>query len=451
MTERTVYSISEVTKYIKAMMEEDVLLQDVWLRGELSNVKLHSRGHLYFTIKDATSRMQAVMFAGHNRFLSFKPEDGMNVLVRGEVNVYEPFGQYQFYAKEMQPDGLGTLFLAYEALKEKLEKEGLFDHSRKKEIPTFPKRIAVITSPTGAAVQDIYTTLKRRYPIAQITLLPVSVQGEYAVPSIVTAIEQAAKANCFDVLIVGRGGGSIEELWAFNEEAVARAIASCPIPTISAVGHETDFTIADFVADLRAPTPTAAAELAVPDQNELLETWNVLRKRLIRSMQVRITREKDRLLQMKRSYAFRYPEQLVRQKEQQLDFLLDRLKRSMNQAVSTKKERFLQLQKTLHYHHPQTNIFLAKERLNTNTGQLLKTMQNELQNKRQSFENMIEKLQLLSPLRLMERGYSVVYDDQKEKVIQSVDDVHVGDKLHIRVKNGLIFCEVEQKEKLKEG
>lgn len=451
MAERSVYSVSEVTKYIKSMLEEDVLLQDVWLRGELSNVKLHSRGHLYFTVKDEHARMQAVMFSGYNRFLTFQPEDGMNVLVRGEVNVYEPFGQYQLYAKEMQPDGLGSLYLAYESLKAKLEKEGLFAKERKKPLPSFPKRIAVITSPTGAAIRDIYTTMKRRYPLVRMTLLPVAVQGDYAVDSIVSAIDRVSRANQFDVVIIGRGGGSIEELWAFNDEKVARAIANCPIPTISAVGHETDYTIADFVADLRAPTPTAAAELAVPDRNELTTAVHALKKRLIRAIEARLDRENERLSQLKRSYAFRYPQQLIRQKEQEFDLLLDRLKRAIERLYRERKQTFSQLKKDFLRYHPSLSVTVLKERLHGYDEKLVQAMEKQLRAKRQPFETAITKLQLLNPLRLMERGYSVVYDEEKKRVIQSVTDVKIGEKLHIRVKDGELFCGVEEKHSLGEG
>ncbi len=446
MATEHVLTISEVTRYIKAMMEEDVVLQDVWLRGELSNVKLHSRGHLYFTVKDDKSRMQAVMFAGHNRYLAFKPENGMKVLLRGEVNVYEPYGQYQFYAKEMQPDGVGSLYLAYETLKAKLEGEGLFASERKKPIPTYPSRIAVVTSQTGAAIRDIVTTLKRRYPVAQMTLFPVLVQGEQAPSSIVYAIKQAIAANCFDVMIVGRGGGSIEELWAFNDEGVARAIAASTIPIISAVGHETDYTISDFVADLRAPTPTAAAELAVPDQNELLRTLVNLRKRLTQCMKDQIAREGSKLERLKRSYAFKYPEQLVRQKEQELDGYLDRLKRVAKHSLQDQASQLLHLERSLKRLHPDIQVKQAKEKTNQLHVALVKAMKDQLNTKRQPFQKAVGELQLLSPLRLMERGYSLAYDHERQTLIKSTKQVEVGTQLNIRLKDGNIQCRVEEKQ-----
>ncbi|WP_227938469.1 exodeoxyribonuclease VII large subunit [Alkalihalobacillus deserti] len=442
MATQNIWSISEATRYIKSLLEEDSILHNVWLRGELSNVKLHSRGHLYFTIKDDQSRMQAVMFAGHNRYLAFKPENGMKVIVRGEVNVYEPYGQYQFYAKEMQPDGIGSLYLAYEKLKAQLEHEGLFDAERKKPIPIFPSRIAVITSPTGAAIRDIVTTLKRRYPVTQITLLPVLVQGEQAPGSIVRAIRQADLANCFDCLIVGRGGGSIEELWAFNDEGVVRAIAETRVPVISAVGHETDFTISDFVADLRAPTPTGAAELAVPDIREVQRSLQMMQKRLKKLMGDRLVTETNKLDRLKRSYAFRYPEQLIRQKEQQLDGYIDRLKRSIVMTVTEPANQLGHLDKALNRLHPHIRVGQARERKQQLQDALIKAIKQQVKEKRLPFEKALGDLNLLSPLRMMDRGYSLAYKED-HSLVKSVKQVNSGVKLNIRVKDGTIHCLVE--------
>ncbi|MED4602401.1 exodeoxyribonuclease VII large subunit, partial [Paenibacillus validus] len=268
MSGRTIYSIKELNRVIKNKLEADDALQNVWVRGEISNFTHHSSGHMYFTLKDADSRLKSIMFASYNQRLGFIPKEGTKVLACGNISVYERDGAYQFYVTQMQPDGIGSLYLAYEQLKKKLEAEGLFAPERKKPIPAFPRAIGVITSPTGAAVRDIIITLQRRYPSVPVLLYPVLVQGKQAAPSIVRAVEEMNRLNEVDVLIVGRGGGSLEELWAFNEEIVARAIYASVLPVISAVGHETDFTIADFVADLRAATPTAAAELAVPHHLE---------------------------------------------------------------------------------------------------------------------------------------------------------------------------------------
>lgn len=254
-------TVTAVTKYIKRKMDTDPHLKQILIKGEISNFKQHSRGHMYMTIKDSQTKIQAVMFAGNNRFLKFKPENGMNVLIKGEISVYEAYGQYQLYINQMEPDGIGSLYLAFEQLKEKLQKKGYFDPSIKKNIPLYPEHIGVITSPTGAAIRDIITTLRRRYPIVKITVIPVLVQGPNSPYSIKLAIEKANEIGGFDTLIVGRGGGSIEELWSFNEEIVAEAIYRSKIPIISAVGHETDVTISDFVADLRAPTPLVLQKL----------------------------------------------------------------------------------------------------------------------------------------------------------------------------------------------
>ncbi|WP_059103307.1 exodeoxyribonuclease VII large subunit [Shouchella shacheensis] len=438
MTE--MWTVTEVTRYVKQLMEDDFVLPDVWIRGELSNFKRHSRGHMYFSVKDENSRIQAVMFAGHNRFLRFKPENGMNVLLRGEVNVYEPYGQYQFYAKEMQPDGIGSLHVAFEKLKSQLEEEGLFAVERKRRIPSLPQHIAIITSPTGAAIRDIRTTLKRRFPQARVTLLPALVQGDGAPVSVTQAIERASLAGVFDVLILGRGGGSIEELWAFNEEIVARAIADSRIPVISAVGHETDFTISDFVADVRAPTPTAAAELAVPDYRELIDQVGNLRRRMQRATVERVVGERKVLERLQRSYAFRYPEQLVRQKEQQLDGLFDRLKGSATRHLIDKRRRYKEVNKAITRQHPSTRLAQLREKLTQQEALLTRAASERVKEKKQHFSALLHSLNLLSPLNVMERGYSLAY--KEEELLKSVAQVQQGDSLTINVSDGSIDCQV---------
>lgn len=289
--EQRYLTVNALTKYIKRKFDADPHLQDCYVKGEISNFKQHSSGHMYFTLKDDKARLLAIMFASANRSMKFKPENGMQVLVSGDLSVYEASGQYQIYIKDMKPDGVGELFLAFEQLKAKLTEEGLFSPENKLALPKYPKTVGVVTSPTGAAIRDIVSTIKRRYPIANILLLPALVQGDQAAASIAKAIKYANTTGKIDVLIIGRGGGSIEELWAFNEEVVARAIFSSKIPIISAVGHETDFTIADFVADLRAPTPTAAAELAVPHIDELIERILNRQTRMLRAMKEKSARK----------------------------------------------------------------------------------------------------------------------------------------------------------------
>jgi exodeoxyribonuclease VII large subunit len=438
-------TVAALTKYIKRKFEVDPHLQDLWIKGEISNFTNHSRGHMYFTLKDEQARIQAVMFAGYNRYLTFKPENGMKVLVRGEISVYEPSGNYQVYVKEMQPDGIGALYLAYEQLKKRLEQEGLFAPEHKKPIPKFPRYIGVVTSPTGAAIRDILTTIHRRYPLAKVILFPTLVQGAQAAPSIVQSIEKANELGYLDVLIVGRGGGSIEELWAFNEESVARAIFASRIPIISAVGHETDYTIADFVADLRAPTPTGAAELAVPHVADLLERVTDRKARLIRAMKERIMQSEKKLQTLQTSYAFRYPQRLYEQKEQQLDLLLDRLRRQMKQTVEKNEHRLNQLHLLLMKHHPEARLQKANEQRQTLEKMLIRNMNTVVKQKQWAFTSSLAKLEALSPLKIMERGYSLVYDQQKA-IVKSVHQLQLGDVVRIRFQDGQADCVVSQLE-----
>ncbi|MFG6494240.1 exodeoxyribonuclease VII large subunit [Fictibacillus sp. UD] len=434
--------ISAVTRYIKRLFENDGNLQDVWVKGELSNVKLHSRGHLYFTLKDANSRVSAVMFAGNNRYLNFKPEEGMNVLIQGSFSVYEPQGQYQLYVKTMQQDGVGNLFQAYENLKIKLEQEGLFDSSQKKSLPKFPSEIAVITSPTGAAVRDIATTIKRRFPLAAITLYPVLVQGPGAAPAISRAIEQANEANKADLLIVGRGGGSIEELWAFNEEIVARAIFSSKLPVISAVGHETDFTISDFVADLRAPTPTAAAEMAVPHLDELGDRLFQRSVRLKRVMKDYLAGHQQHLSRLQKSYAFKYPTQLVKQKEQELDRNMDKLKRTVEGFVVQHQSELTKMKRQLSLFSPAGQLHKANERVVSLHKLLIKETNRHVRQHQKEFSNKISRLSSLNPLAIMERGYSLTYKQGKKELVKSVKQVKAGDALTIKLKDGQVDCHI---------
>ncbi|WP_349407735.1 exodeoxyribonuclease VII large subunit [Pseudalkalibacillus sp. SCS-8] len=442
MQQERYISITELTRYIKRKFDQDNRLQDMWLRGELSNVKFHSRGHMYFTVKDANSRINAVMFAGNNRFLKFRPEEGMKVLIRGEVSVYEPHGQYQLYVKEMQPDGIGNLFLAFEELKKKLEFEGLFAPEIKKPLPAMPKKIGVITSPTGAAVRDILTTIKRRFPIAKVTVMPVLVQGPHAAPSISRAIDYANEQGAWDVLIVGRGGGSIEELWAFNEEIVARSIHHSHIPVISAVGHETDYTIADFVADVRAATPTAAAELAVPHIDELKERILQRRVRLSRAITENVKTMRNTLNRYQRSYAFKYPTQLVKQKEQELDRLIEGLQKSGARTLTRRSEQIQQMNQRLERNHPSKRHEQSKERYQSVVRMLKKEMRNHLEQSTGSFQQKIGKLNALSPLSIMERGYSLAYHQTKGELVKSVKQVQPGDPIAVRLKDGKLDCQV---------
>lgn len=434
-------TVTALTKYIKRKFTTDPHLKDIWLRGEISNFKHHSRGHMYLTIKDDHARIQAVMFAGNNRKLKFKPENGMNVLIRGEVGVFEQFGQYQLYIQQMEPDGIGSLYLAFEQLKEKLHKQGYFDKQPKKELPKFPKHIGIISSPTGAAVRDIITTIKRRYPIVQTTIIPALVQGENAPQSIVAAINKANQQTDCDVIIVGRGGGSIEELWSFNEEIVANAIFSSLTPVISAVGHETDITISDYVADVRAPTPTGAAEISVPSQLELLDKINHSQRSLTRMMTEQTEASRQNLNRMKQSYAFRYPEQLIAQKEQELDKHVERLEKAFNHERRRKYELLTHLGSRLQALHPSRQIDRTVKELKQLNKQINYLMTKQVEHNQDRLKNAIEKLTLLNPLETMKRGYAITYSASGD-LLKSVQRASVTDNLTVRLADGKLECRV---------
>ncbi|GLX69085.1 exodeoxyribonuclease VII large subunit [Paenibacillus glycanilyticus] len=437
-----IYSIKDINRYIRMKLESDVLLGDVWLRGEISNFTHHSSGHMYFTLKDKDSRLKCIMFASHNQRLPFIPREGAKVMARGNVSVYERDGNYQFYVTAMQPDGIGSLYLAYEQLKSKLETEGLFAESRKRPIPRFPRAVGVITSPTGAAVRDIIITLQRRHPSVPIYVFPVLVQGTQAAPSIVKAIESMNRFGEVDVLIVGRGGGSLEELWAFNEEPVARSIAASQIPIISAVGHETDFTIADFVADLRAATPTAAAELAVPHVAELQQQLTRQRQRLEQSLRMMVQGRKEQLQRVRRSPFFVHPRKYLLDQAQRLDRLQERLQHRTLRVAERGKAKLDKLHSQLAGHHPGEQAAFAAKRLQGDQKRLEQAMVSSLKERRLQLHSAIRQLDALSPLKVMARGYSLVYDEQEKRLIKSIAEVQPGDLVRVKVADGQLDCHV---------
>jgi len=445
----TYLSVKALTKYIKRKFDADPHLRNVFVKGELSNVKIHSSGHIYFTLKDDQSRMPAVMFAAQAKSLKFKPESGMNVLLQGDVNVYENSGQYQLYAHHMQPDGIGELFIAFEQLKEKLQKEGLFLDARKKPIPKFPKKIGVVTATTGAAIRDIITTLNRRYPLAEVLIFPTLVQGSGAAPSIVKSIKHAQKNHGIDVLIVGRGGGSIEDLWAFNEEVVARAIVESSIPVISAVGHETDTTIADYVADLRAPTPTAAAELAVPNQIELLQHMMNRTSQLVHLMTTMITHDKKRLNRVVTSYPLAYPERLYRPFIEKLTRLQEQFERSGKNIVVKEREQYTQKVLRLRIQNPQRSLDPLRKNVQNLQDRMHLAMKSTLKNKGRTFESSIRTLEALNPLTIMKRGYSISY--QNDRVVKSVGDLNKDEPIRISLQDGVINATIQSILKKEEG
>ena len=360
-------TVSRINRYIKYKLDNDENLQTVYLKGEISNFKNHTSGHFYFTLKDETSRIPAVMFRSAASKVNFNPQDGMNVLVTGRISCYEANGNYQIYVEEMLEDGIGNLYVEFEKLKKKLGKRGYFDEKHKKPIPKFPKRIGVITASTGAAIRDIITTINRRYRLAEIILIPTLVQGERAGEDIVCSLNKAKNLD-LDVIILGRGGGSIEDLWAFNEEIVADAIFNMDIPIISAVGHEIDFTISDFVSDLRAPTPTAAAELAVPNTIDLINNINQMKTRLSKSILNKLELNKNKLNALLNSYILKNPKGLYEVKMQKLDNLVDKLN------IYT------------------TNIFESKEI---------------------KYISLIDKMEALNPIKTLKRGYSITRVESK--------------------------------------
>lgn len=436
-------TVTALTKYIKRKIDSDPHLGEVYIKGEISNFNHHRRGHMYFTLKDDQARISAVMFAGYNRHLKFVPENGMSVFIKGEVSVYENFGQYQLYVHQMIPDGVGSLYLAFEQLKRKLEKEGLFDEKYKKPLPKYPKNIGIITSDTGAAIQDILSSFKKRYPIARLILLPTIVQGELAADSIISSLEQANQLTpSLDMIILGRGGGSLEDLQPFNEEKVARAIFSSKIPVISAVGHETDVTISDFVADLRAPTPTGAVMLSVPSKDELLHKINHFRKSLYTSTLHAIQKEEHKLNQLKKSHAFRYPEQLMKQKEQELDFILDHLDQRIKNLIEHKKQKQNNLQIRLLAKNPKVKIKLALEKNASVIAQMKSSFEEYINQHKQDLVNTIEKLSLLSPLHTLKRGFALPYNEDHEIII-SRKQVEKGEQISIEIKDGFLDCQVK--------
>ena len=409
-------TVTQLTKYIKYKIDSDSNLNLVYLKGEISNFKNHTRGHLYFTIKDENSRINAVMFSSSASKLKFMPEDGMKILITGRISVYEATGGYQIYVNDMVEDGVGNLYVAYEQLKKKLEQEGLFDESHKKKIPKIPETIGIITAPTGAAIKDILSTIKRRWPIAKTILFPSLVQGAEAASDIVRNIE-LTKNYDLDVLIIGRGGGSIEDMWCFNEECVARAIYELDVPVISAVGHEIDFTISDFVADLRAPTPTGAAEMAVPNMVDVINYVDQVKLRSVTSLNKQIELKREILNQIADSYVLKNPMKIYDIKEERFDYLFEKL-------IITFKN------------HLDKN----KNRLVLDIREFNNSIKNNIKSQNHKFDTLINKLDALNPLLTLKRGYSIT--KVGDKVITNVKGIKKGDILDIELEDGIIDAKI---------
>lgn len=399
MQNTLVLSVSQLNRYIKMNFDADENLANIFISGEISNFTNHYRtGHLYFTLKDDSAAVRAVMFNSSAKRLKFMPEDGMKVIARGRVSVYEASGQYQLYVDDMQPDGVGALNLAYEQLKDKLQKEGLFSEHHKKPLPPYPEKVGVITSPTGAAVRDIINVLGRRFPYAEIVFCPVLVQGEGAHLQLTDAVNLFNSERAADVIIIGRGGGSIEDLWEFNDEGLARAVYNSEIPVISAVGHETDFTICDFVADMRAPTPSAAAELAVPDANELQYALSTLKNRMFLNVSSGIADRRSRLEYLTSKGALKSPDEMLSNRSQRLDTAFSKMLSSYENRIGGKKVEFI---------------------------------------------SAATALSKLDPMSVLMRGFAFV-SDKNGKNVYSSQALAKGDKINVRFHDGSAVCEVKE-------
>ncbi len=411
------FTVSQINKYLNNKMKTDTTLNNIYIKGELSNYKTYPSGHSYFTLKDSTSQINGVMFRGNKRYLKFEPQNGMNVIIKGKIEVFERNGQYQLYASRITEDGVGELHIAFEQLKKKLKNEGLFDEKHKKEIPKYPKVIGVITAQTGAAIRDIITTINRRYPQCKILVFSTLVQGDLAANQIVEQIRNAQNYT-IDTLIVGRGGGSIEDLWSFNEEIVAREIYSCKIPIISAVGHEIDYTISDFVSDLRAPTPTAAAELAVPDINEIKYKLKNYFNQLNKSINDKLIQNKDKIEEISKKQIFKNPETIYDIKKMDLDNCISKFDLASKNIIINNKNKLFKLENSIVLTNPQLITKTKKERYIRNLG----------------------KLEALNPILTLKRGYSIVKTN--DEIISSAKKLNIGDEVDIEFNDGTVHTKV---------
>lgn len=420
--EPRVLTVGQLNTYIKSILDTDYKLKNIFLAGEISNFKHHSSGHFYLTLKDETSQMRAVMFRGNAGKLQFLPKDGMRVICFGTVSVYSAQGQYQFYIENMQPDGIGSLSLAFQQLKERLQKEGLFEARFKKPLPPYPKRIGVATSPTGAAFQDVCNVLRRRWPLAEVTLSPCLVQGDGAPQQICKALQELDRLH-LDVILAVRGGGSIEDLWCFNQEEVARTVFAMQTPVISGVGHETDFTMIDFVADCRAPTPSAAAELCVPNVTEELEKVLLLKGKLRSGIKAVLQQNRTKVEALAASNVLKSIGSLINERRLALDAVTDKMSSRMQSVLWKEGQRLQQKEDGLH-----------------------RMLQQQVQTGKHRLSFLVGRLDALAPLKVLARGYSLTFD-QSGKVVQSIEKVHSKEELAVRVSDGTIHCRVERTEK----
>ncbi len=437
-------TVTALTKYLKYKFDTDDNLRKVYIKGEISNFKAHTTGHLYFSIKDEGSIIKAIMFASNAKKLTFEPKEGSKVLVTGTVSVYPATGNYQIYVDSIEEDGIGNLYIEFEKLKAKLSSEGLFDSKYKKEIPKYPSSIGIVTASTGAAIRDILSTIKRRYPICKTYLFPCLVQGEYASQDIVQKIKEA-NTYPLDVLIVGRGGGSFEDLNCFNNEEVARTIFDSKIPIISAVGHEVDFTIADFVADLRAPTPTGAAEMAVPnlvDVKNRIEQYSI---RLKEAIYKKIKLKKLYLDSVKNSFVIKNPKLMYQNVIQHLDTLMEKLNTTILKKIDVYKLTLEHLKSSYIFKNPNSLYEEQKEDLYVLNYRLYQSMKNVVIKEKNNLNNVINKLTLLNPLTILDRGYNIAYKDNE--IVKTVSSIQVNDNLKIKMCDGELMVRVNEVKK----
>ncbi len=440
-------TVEALTKYIERKFEADPYLKQVFVKGEISNLKTPASGHIYFTLKDEAAMLRSVMFAKSVAKLPFQPEDGMNVLVTGRVSVFNKAGRYQFYVDSMEPDGVGALYVQFEQLKAKLDKEGLFDAAHKKVLPSFPSKIAVVTSATGAAVRDILTTIHRRMPSVEVLVFPTLVQGETAARKIAENIARINARNDIDLMIIGRGGGSLEELWAFNEEIVVRSVFDSDVPIISAVGHETDFSLADFAADVRAATPTAAAELAVPHYQDLNERLLERKYRLTNLMRQTLERSEVNLRAKRERLLLRGPRKLLDEQTERLDYFSGRMQNAFSRVIWQQETHLTQFSNRLQLVSPERLVADAKRDTKELAGRLQVATTDIIKLKRYEFEKYISALELLSPLSLLKRGYGVTY--RAGKVVKEVRELSAGDEVKVVLSDGAFLANVTSKEEEK--
>jgi exodeoxyribonuclease VII large subunit len=438
---RRVWMVRDLVAAVRTHLEREYT--DTWVEGEISNFRAHDSGHLYFTLKDANSQIRIVMFRSQARLLRFRPENGMAVVVRGRVTIYEDRGELQISAEYLEPKGAGALQIAFEQLKAKLEAEGLFDSARKKPVPTLPRRIGIVTSPQAAALRDILNILQRRHQSTHVLIFPAQVQGEAAASEIAAGIRYFNKTGRVDVIIVARGGGSAEDLAAFNHEGLARTAATSTIPLISAVGHETDFTILDFVADLRAPTPSAAAELVIRSRQEIAEQAETLHRRLEKAMRYRLLMARQGLTELARHGAFARITDVLHRRQQRLDDLVYRLAHSQRDILEGQRRRFEILSAAVRHYDARRVLHGIRQQLDARVSTLNATVRNLLLRRRGALEQLSGQLNALSPLAILDRGYALVFDGSGQ-LLKDTSRVKTGDEISARLRKGTVTATVKK-------